>query len=964
MPSPLHVVIVVSAVIVVASVTVAGFDLVARPGFRKLAVRNVVRRRTEALLVVVGSSLATAIIAASLIVGSSFSASIRDGARTRLGPVDETVTLGPRVDAAQVLASLRHRPVAGVDGVLTARRVTGALTSSDGGALRTVPRATVLAVDFDDARAFGGDRAATGFADLGPTPGPDQVVLGGDAAARLDVTVGDRVVIHLGGTSTSLEVRKIAPAMGLAGSADAFVAPTLLATVDSTMKTAGAETPVALLHVSNVGGVFAGATRSAPVSRELAARLATLSGGATATIDPVKADLLARAEAEGAGQRELFSGVGTFSILAGVLLLVNLFVMLAEERRRELGLARAVGLRRLQLVRVFTLEGVLYAVAASLTGGILGIGMGRLVTGRAASLVSSTDDAFTLRFVAPAGDLATAAVIGLGLSSVTVWVTSIRIARLDIVQALRDLTPPPDVRYRLGATGVALAAMGAGITIGVVGVARVVPIAAVVGPPIAALGALGILRPRYGRRFATGVASLFTLVWCAGVFTFDARIVDASGVGDFVVQGLVMVAAAVGLSTALDRVWSAVLMLLTRTGRGLAGRLGLAYPLERLFRTSMLIAMYALIVFTLTFLAVYGAISRRQTDRFVRAIGTGTDLIVDSNASAPVPVSHLDRAPGVAEVVPVARGTVTVGTASGPDTVTRTVSGIDASFGSRGTPELSGRAPGLVDDRAVFDRLLADPSTIVADEQLLVTSGLRSPDRLPVHVGDRLRITAPGSDRSRQVTVIGLIGPDFTDVGAFMARPALEEITDGRAPTTRALVTLSPGAPPGDVAADLESRFVADGLVARSPAEIVEEHLAVELGFFRLIQSYLSVGLIVGIAGMAVVMVRAARERRRQVGMLRTIGISTTTVRQAFLVEASFISLQGIATGIGLGLLVAYQMLTNSAALGGTRMPFVIPWADLLALAVIPFLASLAAALLPASQAAGVHPAEVLRLPD
>jgi ABC-type antimicrobial peptide transport system permease subunit len=87
-------------------------------------------------------------------------------------------------------------------------------------------------------------------------------------------------------------------------------------------------------------------------------------------------------------------------------------------------------------------------------------------------------------------------------------------------------------------------------------------------------------------------------------------------------------------------------------------------------------------------------------------------------------------------------------------------------------------------------------------------------------------------------------------------------------------------------------------------------------------------------------------------------------VRSAFLVEATFIAGQGIATGIGLGLLVAYQMLSRSAALGGEVMPFAVPWPTIGLLAVVPFAASLLVALIPASQAARVEPAQVLRLAE
>jgi hypothetical protein len=69
-------------------------------------------------------------------------------------------------------------------------------------------------------------------------------------------------------------------------------------------------------------------------------------------------------------------------------------------------------------------------------------------------------------------------------------------------------------------------------------------------------------------------------------------------------------------------------------------------------------------------------------------------------------------------------------------------------------------------------------------------------------------------------------------------------------------------------------------------------------------------------------------------------------------------------TGVGLGLLVSFQMLSRSAALGGEVMPYAVPWPTIGLLAVVPFLASLAVSLLPASQAASVDPAQVLRMAE
>ena len=64
----------------------------------------------------------------------------------------------------------------------------------------------------------------------------------------------------------------------------------------------------------------------------------------------------------------LFTTFGSFSIAAGVLLIFLIFVMLAAERRSELGIARAIGTRRGHLVQLFLFEGVAYDLIAAVVG--------------------------------------------------------------------------------------------------------------------------------------------------------------------------------------------------------------------------------------------------------------------------------------------------------------------------------------------------------------------------------------------------------------------------------------------------------------------------------------------------------------------------------------------------------------------------------------------------------------------
>src|SRR5918996_3622124 len=131
--------------------------LLGRAVLRRLAMRQVIRRPTETVLVALGSVLGTALIVASLVVGDSLERSVREVAYDVLGPVDESVQSGTLSQGDEV--ALRLEPLTDdprVDGVLTVRGDRAAAAVEDGGRTTAEPRALVWELDFADAARFGG----------------------------------------------------------------------------------------------------------------------------------------------------------------------------------------------------------------------------------------------------------------------------------------------------------------------------------------------------------------------------------------------------------------------------------------------------------------------------------------------------------------------------------------------------------------------------------------------------------------------------------------------------------------------------------------------------------------------------------------------------------------------------------------------------------------------------------------
>ena len=157
-------------------------------------------------------------------------------------------------------------------------------------------------------------------------------------------------------------------------------------------------------------------------------------------------------------------------------------------------------------------------------------------------------------------------------------------------------------------------------------------------------------------------------------------------------------------------------------------------------------------------------------------------------------------------------------------------------------------------------------------------------------------------------------------------------------------------------------RFLANGGKAQTLRRVVEDAMAQQQQFFLLMRTYLALGLVVGIAGIGVIMVRAVRERRRQVGVLRALGFQAAAVRAAFIVESAFVAVEGVLIGTVLALVCVWSMTLTDAF--GNELAFRIPFGAIGLLVVGTFVCALLATAAPARSAAADPPAVALRIAD
>lgn len=344
----------------------------------RLGVRNVGRRRGRTALIVLGLMLGTTIASAALTTGDTMSRTIRETAIGALGETDVAVTA--RGAAAEMPGALGAATGAGYFDQAAAAQIDAALAATglvDGVAPAIVeevalrasaqrqnePGVSLFASDPDAMAGFGTiNRVGGGTATLRELAA-GEVFLNREAAEELRVGAGDRLELFAGGPPASVRIRDVVDYEG-AGTADTAV----LLPLAHAQTLLGREGLIERVLISNRGEGASAADLSDRVVEALAPLEASLGLEAVT----VKQDALELADEAGNAFMSFFTTFGTFSIAAGILLVFLIFVMLAAERRSELGIARAIGTRRSHLVQMFVFEGLAYDLAAALVGALLG----------------------------------------------------------------------------------------------------------------------------------------------------------------------------------------------------------------------------------------------------------------------------------------------------------------------------------------------------------------------------------------------------------------------------------------------------------------------------------------------------------------------------------------------------------------------------------------------------------------
>jgi putative ABC transport system permease protein len=1001
-----------------------------------MGVRNIPRRMAQTVLILLGLMLSTLIISAALTTGDTVDHSITNQSYTLMGHIDETVMppslrddwlyegdSARRITADQYQAfqqTLQQADDPDIDGS------TGVLFEDvpvfNASTRLSEPTVTLGGVDAASMEAFPDIISSTTGETLDlQSLGPDEVYMNKSAADQTDTVPGNVVQIYVQNEPHDLTVADVVEDRVLTGVGKQDDNEGMVTSLDTLHGLFGHD-ELSFIAVSSRGGVRDTGGLTEPVETRLDQLIE--QNDLQLALGKSKQDSVDLAEDIGNIMASFFLVLGLFSIGAGVLLIIMIFVMLAAERRSEMGMARAVGMKRGHLVQMFTSEGMTYNIVSAM----IGAGLGILVAFGISYLMGAifASELFGLNiepYVSPR-TLAISYSLGVVLTFFTVIISSWRVSNLNIVSAIRGTEEPRrgDGRRRvswrwilasipfliipplglwfllrngLGLPSAWIFSVGGllfGLLFFLLGISNDSAFPFALGFSLMTAGAAVLLRLlKFPERPVYTAAGLFLIVlW---LLTAGGRLDSIFGPlqGDFEMFFLSGVATVTSATFVLIYNAHLLLAVVSRLG-GIFGsilpamRTAVAYPLANRFRTGMTVAMISLVVFALTMMSTMNY----NFDKLFLSDDSrgGWDVIVEENPNNPI--SDLPAA--LDEGGSSAAGEFkAVGRLSLPGNSTASeiadvpedpqpgeqlqpeeypVFGMDDSFIEASEIKLDHRVRGFDSDEAVWEALRIRDDVAVIDSNAIaggfgggefdfsLSGRIKETEELFEPI--TLVVSDPNNTATREVQLLGVLtlGASGNFTGLFLPDSAFRDVF-GEPELSFHYVSLTDPDKSEDVAKDIEATLFTAGVQSESLKKRAEEQGALFRNFFRLMQGFMGLGLLVGIAAVGVIAFRTVVERRQHIGMLRAIGYKRSTVALSFLLESSFVTLLAIFSGVTLAILLAYALVSSGEL--AEDATYHVPWLQILLFAVITYVASLAMTFIPARQAASIPTAEALR---
>jgi putative ABC transport system permease protein len=350
--------------------------------------------------------------------------------------------------------------------------------------------------------------------------------------------------------------------------------------------------------------------------------------------------------------------------------------------------------------------------------------------------------------------------------------------------------------------------------------------------------------------------------------------------------------------------WGTRLVTPVMSRLGLEGRLAADNTARNPKRTATTANALLIGVFLVTLVTVAGTSAKDFVVSELKKIDSADYLVVSNGGSLDDAfVTRLEAINGVEQVSAFRREPVTLdGTASLMSTADTTAL-VDIADIQVATGSLSGLKDGTV-------ALIGDADGVVKGKK----------------VGDTVTLTG-SSGRSADLTVVATLklSTDSSQVGSLVSPGTFDQIAGDTAPTVAFIDTAA-----GE---QTDTKDAIDEQTSRRPDITVTEGNALGrlIGsvfdfLIKAVDGLLLMSVVIALIGIINTLSLSILERRRELGLLRVVGMTDRKVQRMIRVESALIAGQGTVTGIVLGAFVGWGLIgainrTTDASVG-TSLPF------------------------------------------
>jgi ABC-type antimicrobial peptide transport system permease subunit len=596
---------------------------------------------------------------------------------------------------------------------------------------------------------------------------------------------------------------------------------------------------------------------------------------------------------------QLFLGFSIFLVVAALLLMALLFQFGLEQRAAEVGTLLALGFTPRQVRRLFLAEGAMLALGGSLLGALGGLGYAKAMLWGLATVWRGAVGPSTLQFHATPTTLLIGVFSGTVVAVLTIWLTLRKQAR----QPARELLAGEGRRLKVeGRSRGAWIAGGAGL------------------------------------------AAAAIVIWA--LVTGESANAEA-----FFSAGALLLIAGLGWAAA----WFARLAREAGAARLTLGGLGVRGCARRRKRSLATVALLACGSFLIVSIGVFRLDANRDATK--RTSGTGGFALI-GEATMPV-VQDLNTRSG-REFFGLGAGDLEG--AGGPESVNvvpfRVRAGDEASclnLNRAQRPRLLGVKPELLAGRFTFANVakgldrrqgwellrsrsrrqeaLNDESQIANREsqidQSLLTSAPMGMDEIPAigdansiqwALGKRIGDTIDYTDeqgRAFKVRLVGAVANSILQGSLLIDEAEFTRRFPGESGYRMFLID-TPSNSVTQVSATLSRALQDVGLELTPAAQRLNEFNAVQNTYLGTFQILGGLGLLLGSAGLGVVVLRNVLERRGELGLLMAVGFRRRLLQRLVLSEHGVL----LVLGLGLGIAAAAVAVLPAVLSPGTQLPY------------------------------------------